>query len=71
MFLKGQPVDEYLDALEKEMKLDLMHLHRQIELKSIFVGGGTPTALNVNQLESFVNLLEINYPLLKMSGIYI
>ena len=50
VFLKGQPVDEYLDALEKEMKLTLS-LSPSNELKSIFVGGGTPTALNVHQLE--------------------
>ena len=57
VFLKGQPVDEYLDALEKEMKLTLS-LSPSNELKSIFVGGGTPTALNVHQLEKLCNIIR-------------
>ena len=59
VFLKGQPVDEYLNALEKEMKLTLS-ISPSNELHSIFVGGGTPTALNVNQLERLCKTIVIN-----------
>ena len=46
VLIKNQPVDEYIDALIKELS--------QIEtrtFKTIFVGGGTPTALTVSQLD--------------------
>ncbi|CEG27922.1 oxygen-independent coproporphyrinogen III oxidase [Bacillus sp. B-jedd] len=49
-FLKGQPVDEYLEALREEIHLTLEHAPSG-KLGSIFVGGGTPTALNEIQLE--------------------
>ncbi|TFE01097.1 radical SAM family heme chaperone HemW [Jeotgalibacillus salarius] len=48
VFMKNQPVDTYLDMLIKEMQ----SVHKSNEpMKSIFVGGGTPTALNAAQLE--------------------
>ncbi len=50
MFVKGQPVDEYLDALKMEMKLALEKYPTK-KLTTIFVGGGTPTALDEAQLE--------------------
>lgn len=50
VFLQGQPVDEYLEALKKEIELTLQ-LAPTNHLDSIFVGGGTPTALNERQLE--------------------
>jgi putative oxygen-independent coproporphyrinogen III oxidase len=49
-FLKGQPVDEYLDSLKKEMQITLQESPTEY-LQSIFIGGGTPTALNEQQLE--------------------
>jgi putative oxygen-independent coproporphyrinogen III oxidase len=49
MFLKDQPVDDYLSLLEKEMVLTLQQVPTD-RLHSIFVGGGTPTALSEEQL---------------------
>lgn len=49
VFLKGQPVDDYLQA----MRLEMEHTFQQFppkQIKTIFIGGGTPTALNENQL---------------------
>lgn len=49
-FLKGQPVDEYITSLITEFEI----VHDQLsleELETIFVGGGTPTALNEKQLD--------------------
>ena len=64
VFLKGQPVDEYLDALESEMKQVLAKTPSN-SLQSIFVGGGTPTALNEMQLEKLMyNYSRKTYPLL-------
>jgi putative oxygen-independent coproporphyrinogen III oxidase len=48
-YLKGQPVEEYLDALEKEMELTVKEFPTN-DLKTVFIGGGTPTSLNEKQL---------------------
>ena len=44
VFLHGQPVDEYIQMLQKEMQLQLK-AYPTDELDTIFVGGGTPTSL--------------------------
>ncbi|RDI44023.1 radical SAM family heme chaperone HemW [Falsibacillus pallidus] len=58
-FFEGQPVDEYLASLKKEMTL-AMDKYPAERLKTIFVGGGTPTALNEKQLETLCrNIREV------------
>lgn len=52
VFLKNQPVNDYLDALEKEMTHTLSGKKAE-GLETIFVGGGTPTALNNEQMILF------------------
>ncbi|WP_437342320.1 radical SAM family heme chaperone HemW [Jeotgalibacillus marinus] len=49
VFMKNQPVDLYIERLIQEMKQRV--LKPQHPFTSIFVGGGTPTALNKEQLE--------------------
>lgn len=61
VYLKGQPVDEYLDALEKEMILTLQKCPTE-KLNSIFVGGGTPTSLNEKQLDKFLQIIKEHLP---------
>src|SRR5574342_1052689 len=56
VFMKGQPVDEYLKSLEKEMELTVKG--DQSVLETVFVGGGTPTALNEMQLEQLVRVIQ-------------
>jgi len=51
--LKGQPVDEYIEMLLKEMKMKTAAGACE-KLNTIFVGGGTPTALNEYQLENLL-----------------
>ena len=53
VFLEGQPVDEYVDALVKEMQLS-KQLHPQEEISTFYIGGGTPTTLNERQLEKLL-----------------
>ncbi|MDR4889004.1 radical SAM family heme chaperone HemW [Fredinandcohnia sp. QZ13] len=59
VFLKGQPVDEYLQYMDTELK-HTIGAFPPSSLKSIFVGGGTPTVLTVNQLELFLSSIN-NY----------
>ena len=49
VFLHGQPVDEYIQMLKKKCNYSLRQYPTD-ELDTIFVGGGTPTSLNEQQL---------------------
>ncbi|WP_312473609.1 radical SAM family heme chaperone HemW [Neobacillus sp.] len=61
VFLKGQPVDDYLQALDQEMKMTLAQYPTN-HLQTIFVGGGTPTSLNEQQLYRFCESINRNLP---------
>jgi putative oxygen-independent coproporphyrinogen III oxidase len=61
VFLKGQPVDDYIKALDQEMKLTLSEFPTD-SLDTIFVGGGTPTSLNEQQLYTFCESIHTNLP---------
>ncbi|AYU55372.1 radical SAM family heme chaperone HemW [Staphylococcus debuckii] len=55
-FIHNQPVDEYLDCLIKEF-----HQPIKKELNTMFVGGGTPTALSTPQLEKLLQGIADNF----------
>ncbi|MDT2737024.1 radical SAM family heme chaperone HemW [Enterococcus pseudoavium] len=57
VFLEGQPVDEYIEALLKEAKLALLE-HPVDKMETLYVGGGTPTSLNAAQLERLLSGLR-------------
>lgn len=61
VFLQGQPIDDYLNSLKKEMELALID-SRPDHFQSIFVGGGTPTALNEGQLEKLCSIIKEQLP---------
>ncbi|MEV5028656.1 radical SAM family heme chaperone HemW [Paenibacillus sp. LPE1-1-1.1] len=60
--LKGQPVDQYLDALEMEMQRTVAEWP-PIEIDTVFVGGGTPTVLTPPQMERFLKAVRKYFPL--------
>lgn len=51
----------YLDALERELKWRTEQ-HPVATLKTIYIGGGTPSILNPEQLERLFQLLETYFP---------
>src|SRR5690606_12173023 len=55
------PVDEYIELLIKEIKIAIKQ-NKNLSLKTIFVGGGTPTALNVKQLEMLLKGIRDSLP---------
>ena len=57
VFLKNQPVDEYLDALEREIELTLKQFPTD-RIETIFIGGGTPTALNEDQMARLMDMVR-------------
>lgn len=50
VFIEGQPVDEYIEALLKEIKLT-KELYPSDTTETIYIGGGTPTSLSAKQLD--------------------
>ncbi|WP_168119321.1 radical SAM family heme chaperone HemW [Paenibacillus sp. HB172176] len=61
--LKGQPVDLYLDALEEEMRKTAAELPSG-GIRTVFVGGGTPTVLTPPQMERFLRSVHKHFPIL-------
>ena len=60
--------DKYLDALEKEAQ-KMGQLIKSVPLASVYFGGGTPSLLNVKQLERLFNIINENFNLDKNSQI--
>src|SRR5690625_2174476 len=60
-FYNEEMADEYLVALEKEISTAIRK--PGTKMKTIFVGGGTPTALNNRQLLKLVNMIEYYFDL--------
>ncbi|WP_244272705.1 radical SAM family heme chaperone HemW [Natronincola peptidivorans] len=61
---KEDKIQEYIDALKKEMLLYKEELS-SCEIKSIFIGGGTPSILSEEQVASMMNSLYENYRIAK------
>lgn len=69
VFLQGQPVDDYIAMVQKEMQLQVK-TYPTGGLETIFVGGGTPTSLNEKQLARFCEAINEELPFNKESGEY-
>ncbi|MGI6127496.1 MAG: radical SAM family heme chaperone HemW [Planifilum sp.] len=59
--VKGQPVDEYLSALEREMAMWVRDVPPG-PIRSIFIGGGTPTVLTPAQMERLLSSIRRFFP---------
>lgn len=56
VLIKNQPVDEYITALISELGS-----YEKQTLKTIYVGGGTPTALTVSQLDRLLKFMTEHF----------
>jgi oxygen-independent coproporphyrinogen-3 oxidase len=63
VFLKGQPVDSYVDLLLREIELT-MKSAKTSNIETIYIGGGTPTSLNTQQLEHLLKGIRRLLPLI-------
>ena len=54
-------VDEYLDELDREIK----NSYNGETIDTLYIGGGTPSALTKNQLEYLFSIIEKNFNLKK------
>ncbi|MCM3784506.1 radical SAM family heme chaperone HemW [Neobacillus mesonae] len=59
--LKDQPVMKYLEALEREMEYTVTKTPPG-EIKTIFVGGGTPTVLKPDEMAYFLKSVRTYFP---------
>jgi oxygen-independent coproporphyrinogen-3 oxidase len=57
----GQPVDDYIDALAKEIEMTVKEV-KPDRLESIFIGGGTPTVLTPTQMEKLLEMIQMYFP---------
>jgi oxygen-independent coproporphyrinogen-3 oxidase len=55
VYAKGQNIDKYLEALEKEITL---YVSESVEVETIYIGGGTPTALDEKQLVKLFSIIH-------------
>lgn len=55
MFYNENIVDNYLEQLEKEIRT----LYKGEELRTIYIGGGTPSCLSVKQLEKLFEIINL------------
>lgn len=63
-YFKNQPVDEYIEALGKEIELATQKNPESFRhIETIFLGGGTPTALSPQQLDKLLTLIRTYIPM--------
>jgi len=58
VFLKGQPIESYVDLLLREIELTMKSAKVQT-IETIYIGGGTPTSLSAKQLEKLLKGIRI------------
>ena len=57
-FIQRQPVDKYIDCLIKEIET----IEQVSDIETIYIGGGTPSALNDEQLHRLLTALREKIP---------
>ena len=57
VFLKNQPVDQYIESIGKEFYYMKEAGYSFDDVETVFLGGGTPTALNVAQLDRLLTIV--------------
>ncbi|ARF15580.1 MULTISPECIES: radical SAM family heme chaperone HemW [Sporosarcina] len=58
VFLKNQPVDQYIESIGQEFSYMKEAGYSFEEVETVFLGGGTPTALNVPQLDRLLTIVS-------------
>ena len=61
VFIEGQPVDEYIESLIKEIRLT-REKYPSDKTETIYIGGGTPTSLSASQLDALLKGVREELP---------
>jgi oxygen-independent coproporphyrinogen-3 oxidase len=60
----GHLIEEYLDVLNSELELlSKLVKKKSLNLKCVYIGGGTPTSLNEEQLFKLLSIVDKNFDL--------
>jgi len=63
VYFKNQPVDEYIEALAKEIEMAVRKTPEQFQnIETVYLGGGTPTALSAEQISRLLNHINALLP---------
>lgn len=62
VFLEGQPVDAYVEAVIREMAI-MREQYPQEKVETFYVGGGTPTTLTAKQMEKLLKGIQTYFPM--------
>lgn len=58
VFFKNQPVDEYIEAIGKELAIMKLEGISFQNVETVFLGGGTPTSLSKKQLDRLLQIIH-------------
>lgn len=58
VFFKDQPVDEYIESIGKELEIMKQEGLSFKQIKTVFLGGGTPTSLSEKQLDRLLAIIN-------------
>ena len=59
VFYKEDVVDKYLDKLDNEIKEN----YKQDKIDTIYIGGGTPSCLNISELNKLFSIINKRFNL--------
>lgn len=63
VFFKNQPVDEYIESVGEELRMYAAEQPGRFDaVETIFLGGGTPTALSASQITRLLELIRMYIP---------
>ena len=64
VFFKNQPVDEYIESVGREIEMTVKESPESFaNIETIFLGGGTPTALSAEQITRLLSLIAKHIPI--------
>ena len=63
VYFKNQPVDEYIEAVGKEIEMAVNQSPDQFQnIETVYLGGGTPTALSAQQISRLLKRINETLP---------
>lgn len=61
---KEEKIQEYIECLQKEIEMESeKYKNEEYEITTIYIGGGTPSFIDVSYIERIINTIKQNYKL--------
>ncbi len=68
---KNNMVDVYIDVIKREIEIYKKQLKEELQIDTIYIGGGTPSYIDSKYIVSIINKLKDNFIILKNAEITI